>query len=74
MEKAKLYKKCFNRIGMTAIEKATMRKGVINTFSVNEKPDGSFEVTYLISFDAGEFIRVEPVHESDLVIMLGTGL
>jgi hypothetical protein len=72
MEKAKLYKKLYKRIGMTVFEKEGYRRGFINSFTVLDNPDGTFSVNYLISFGDFNSISREYVHESKLVLVKGT--
>ncbi|MDA2738440.1 hypothetical protein PDQ75_25125 [Bacillus cereus group sp. Bc015] len=74
-EKVKLYEKCFKRIGMTVFEKDGMKKGTITSFTIEDNPDGTFCVNYLVMFDLGNgFCRVQPIHESKLVLMKGSEL
>lgn len=74
MEKAKLYEKCFNRIGMTVFEKDFARKGIINSFIIMDNPDGTLSVNYIVAFDHFKAIKLETVHESKLVIVKGSEL
>lgn len=74
MKKAKLYEKCFDRIGMTVFEKDYFRKGTIGSYLILNNPDGTYSVNYIVAFEQGDSLILETIHESKIVIMKGTEL
>jgi hypothetical protein len=72
MRKAKLYGKLYDRLGMTVFEKDYFRKGTIGSFMILDNPDGTYSVNYIVAFEHGETIRLETIHESKLILMIGT--
>ncbi|MDZ4632232.1 hypothetical protein ORN01_25080 [Bacillus cereus] len=72
-KREKLIKKCFNRIGMTVFEKEGMKKGTITSFKLEDNPDGTYSVIFMVMFDLNNgFVRIDHFHESQLVLMKGT--
>ncbi|UTV34895.1 hypothetical protein [Bacillus altitudinis] len=74
MNRVKLYQKCYDRIGMTVIEKKNMKTGILNSFEVIDNPDGSLSVFYIVGFENENSMWLEKHHESNIVLMKGTEL
>lgn len=74
MKRVKLYQKCYDRIGMKVIEKKEMKTGVLNSFEVKEKIDGTLDVFYIVGFENENSMWIERHHESNIVLMKGTEL
>lgn len=72
MDKAKLFDKCLNRIGMTVFVKDTMRRGEVYSFQIIDNPDGTYSVNYMILFSYGKAYRLEMIHESKIVLLKGS--
>lgn len=74
MDKIKLYKKCYDRIGMTVIETEDMKAGRIIDFEINDNLDGTHAVHYIVGFDDEQHTRLEKIHESKIVLLKGSEL
>lgn len=74
MNKVKLYQKCYGRIGMKVIETDYMKSGHIVSFVVNDSPDGTYNVYYIVGFENGQHTWLEKIHESKIALMKGSEL